>query len=101
MEPQLDKTKIDFCVACRKVGSVNTANNNRKGVDAVALLIREYRGGTTSPKPPGPAPSEKRQREILDQLKKFHHPDVNGLEQAVREARDGKSKGRSAARGTM
>jgi hypothetical protein len=100
MEAPLDKTRIDFCAACRKIGVTNTANNNRKGVDAVAVLIREYRGGTTSPVPPGPAPTEKRQREILDQLKKLHHPDVEGLEKAVREARDGKT-GKKRATGAL
>lgn len=83
----LDKTRIVFCEKCRAYGATLAADNNRKHVDKLAEVIRELRGGTTHPEAPGPAPHPDRERELLEQLRKLHHPDPVAFEIALREAR--------------
>jgi len=84
----IDRARIVFCDACRDAGRKMAPENKRRHVDAMALLIRELRGGTTNPDPPGPAPSPAREAEIIQKLRAMKHPDVDALVQTIREKRN-------------
>lgn len=73
VEPELDRTKTLFCSSCRTRGADLAAERNRKQVDAIAAMIREIKNGASSD----------RYRELLDNLRKAGHPDVDGLHQAL------------------
>jgi hypothetical protein len=75
MEPQLDKTRIVFCNTCRMAGGALSADRNRKQVDFVAQVIRELKSGLNGEK----------YQEAIQKLRKAGHPDVEGLEQTLRD----------------
>ena len=91
LEPQLDKTKIVFCNTCRASGVAQAADRNRKQVDYIAGIIRELKGGLDGDK----------YREAIDKLKKAGHPDIDGLEQALREKAASKPGGRKFSKGSL
>jgi hypothetical protein len=84
-----------FCADCRARGQALVPDRNRKHSDRMASLIRDLRGGTTSPEPPGPPPHPAREVELIREIRSLGHPDVEGLVQTVRERRraGGKRKG--------
>ena len=100
MDAPLDKTKIAFCDKCRKYGANLAADRNRKAANATADLIRELRGGTKAPEPPGPAPTPEKERDIIEKLRALGHPDIEGLTRTIRDARESKSA-KSSRRGSM
>jgi hypothetical protein len=75
MEPEIDRTKTLFCNSCRVKGAEMSAERNRKQVDFVAERIKELKNGAGGD----------RYRELLDQLRKAGHPDVDGLHQCLLE----------------
>lgn len=75
----LDKTRIVFCRVCASRGSAGAAENNRQKVDAMAKWIRELKAD--------PSPNGERERELLEKLKP-HHPDLDGLTQAIKTRRE-------------
>lgn len=93
MEAELDKTKIVFCNSCRIAGGLLSAERNRKQVDFIAQLIRELKNGNGI--------KEDREKEIIEKLKKAGHPDVEGLQQAIRDKAATKSGGRKFSKGAL
>jgi hypothetical protein len=85
-EAPLDKTRIVFCVACRRGGRESTAADNRKHVDQTADVIRKLKA---SAKPD-------QERDLLAKLEKLHHPDIPGLLEALRAKREKQTPGRRA-----
>jgi hypothetical protein len=85
-EAQLDKTKIAFCNTCRTAGVGLAAERNRKQVDYIAARVRELKGGCNSD----------RYGELLKELTKAGHPDVDGLRQALTDKANAKSSKRVA-----
>jgi hypothetical protein len=71
----LDRTKIAFCSGCIARGRAMLADNNRKQTDALAEKIREIKA---SGDPAG-------ETELIAQIKKLNHPDVDGLLSALTE----------------
>lgn len=94
-EAPLDKTRIVFCDTCRAGAIAEKGRNNRVFNDRMAELIRELRGGTTHPEPPGPAPHDIRERQIIKALEAAGHPDVIGLRNALASKRGSKGSPRT------
>ena len=92
----LDRNRIAVCDACRAKGMSLIGQRKREQVDKMAALIRELRGGTTLPAPPGPAPSQQREAELMREIISRHHPDPEGLLKAIRDGRNGGKKPRGA-----
>jgi hypothetical protein len=89
-EAPLDKTKIMFCPTCTKSGMEQRADGLRGLVEKIAAAIRELKSGCNA----------ERERELLDKLKRAGHPDIAGLEQALREKTTNKY-GRRVAKGAL
>ncbi len=83
-DAELDKSRIVFCDECRKRGVAMRAEDNRKHVDLVAAKIRALKATTN--------PDEERQ--LIKELHQLHHPDMNGLVEAIRQAREKQSSGK-------
>ncbi len=74
-EEPLDKDQILFCDRCRDE-YVRSAPDRRRGqVERMRVAIIELKD-TGDPE---------RQRELLDQIRALHHPDIDGLERWLRE----------------
>ena len=74
-EEPLDRDKIMFCEACREHVSSAFADRRREQVERMRSAIIELKE----------ARDDARQREILEQLKAWHHPDIDGLTLWLRE----------------
>lgn len=83
-EAPLDQTKIAFCAACRARGATLAADNSRQHVERLGALIRELKASSD----PGS------ERDLIKQLGKLGHPDVEGLTGALRDARAKQPSGR-------
>lgn len=77
----LDATAIVFCGECIAVHREMGAPKRRAEVERMRTLIVELKTD------PGPTPM--REREIVIQLRAWHHPDVEGLTRAIAERRTG------------
>lgn len=85
-ESPLDVDTLVMCDACRELTTGWVAKKRRDQVERMRAAIIELKQ-TQKPE---------RQRELLEQLRIWHHPDVDGLENWLRE-RD-KASGRGKAR---
>jgi hypothetical protein len=80
-EERMDFRAIVYCDPCRDEFQRTAAGRRRGQVDRMALVIRQVKA---SKNPEG-------ETAAIAQLKAWHHPDVEGLIQAVRARLDGKS----------
>lgn len=72
-EPPLDHGRILRCDSCRAAFAAVRSSKLRERVDQMADLIRQLKA----------AQDPRREREIIAQLEKWHHPDVQGLLSAL------------------
>lgn len=89
-QERLDHTKIMFCDSCRNEYQRTAADRRRGQVDRMAVVIKKLKASTK--------PEE--EREMIKQLEAWHHPDVSGLVQAIRNRLDG-TKAKGKARGEL
>ncbi len=85
-EPPLVRNRIVFCSDCKEQGFKISADRNRKAIDTLADLIRQLKDE--------PPPNEAYTAELLRKCALLHHPDVDGLKQAIEERRKRKPAGR-------
>lgn len=76
-EPPLDVTKILYCDGCWAEYKRTAPERRRGQVERMAVAIRSLRESN----------DPERERELLDSLEKWGHPDVPGLVAAIRERR--------------
>lgn len=82
-ETPLDTNKIAFCEKCREQGVGIGAERNRRHVDALALIIGELVQMAADN-----SQDHDRERTLMHNAKLMHHPDLDGLKQALRDRRE-------------
>ena len=82
-EPPLGKGEVVCCVACHPRWLAAMASRDRKAQLELDQVVRELR---TLAGPPGLFAA--RQAELVERLRKLHHPDVPGLLREIREQRN-------------
>lgn len=85
-EQPLDVTKILFCETCYAEFKRTAPDRRRGQVERMAVAVRQLKESN----------DPERERELLDSLEKWGHPDVHGLVTALREKR-GASSGKRRA----
>lgn len=90
-EAPLDKTRIVFCNTCRARGRIEAGAANREHVNRLADVIRKLKASSN---PDG-------ERELLEQARKYSHPDVSGLLEALRSSSTGNSSRKARKAGGM
>ncbi len=82
-EGPIDLRKVAWCDGCRAAWLANRSVKARERVDAIAKLVRELKASSQPQK----------LTEQIEQLRKWRHPDVDGLLSAIDERlRNGKGK---------
>lgn len=79
-EAPVESARVLFCPSCKARGVAMQPERNRKHVDALAELIREFKSD--------PPPHPDREAELVAHMRLMHHPDVDGLVQAVKNRRE-------------
>jgi hypothetical protein len=97
-EKPIDSNTIAICDGCQTKRWKLLADRNRERVDNLARAIRELRGGTKFPQPPGPAPQRAREIELVRDVIKFKHPEPDALIKAISDARN---QGGRRSKGTL
>lgn len=89
----LDERRIMFCEDCKAKGREFAAKDKREFVEKVAVAIRRLKELAED----GNCDGGREERELLKKLRKAGHPDVDGLEIALREraAKGGSGKRRA------
>ncbi len=77
-EAEIPTHAIAFCETCKRAGLSMQAIVNQDRRERMAAKIRRLKE----------SPPAHEEREIVDQLRKWSHPDVDGLLQSLREKRD-------------
>lgn len=82
-EPPLDTNKIAFCEKCRTIGVTVGDDRNRKHVEALSRLIAELKQNADANDQ-----DHQRERELLQNCRLMHHPDIDGLTLAIKQRRE-------------
>lgn len=94
-EQPINKAKTVFCATCKESGLKHGADVNRRHVTALAVHIRRLVELADEPATQANAQEE---RELLEKCRLMHHPDIDGLTQALRDRRERNGNAKSGKR---